>query len=88
MNPNTSSKAGAAAGSGELQAPIAWWRVPMVWLVWGGPAAVVVASLATGVIAWKHIDPVVEHDTGAYSSTAHVPAEEHHLDAPRAPQHR
>lgn len=28
-----------------------WWRVRMVWLVLGGPAAVVVASIATLVIA-------------------------------------
>jgi len=38
---------------------IPWWRVPMVWLVLGGPLSVVVASLATAVIAWKHIDPVI-----------------------------
>ena len=36
-----------------------WWRVPMVWVVVGGPLSVVVASLATAVIAWKHIDPVI-----------------------------
>jgi uncharacterized protein len=39
--------------------PIAWWRVPMVWLVLSGPLSVVVASVATAVIAWKHIDPVI-----------------------------
>ena len=37
-----------------------WWRVPMVWLVLSGPLSVVVASLATAVIAWRHIDPVLE----------------------------
>jgi hypothetical protein len=31
----------------------------MVWLVIAGPLAVVVASLASAVIAWKHIDPVI-----------------------------
>ena len=39
--------------------PTPWWRVPMVWLVVSGPLSVVVASLATAVIAWKHIDPVI-----------------------------
>ncbi len=39
--------------------PIPWYRVPMVWLVLGGPLSVVVASLATAVVAWKHIDPVI-----------------------------
>jgi uncharacterized protein len=28
-----------------------WWRVPMVWLVIGGPAVVVAASVATLVLA-------------------------------------
>lgn len=36
-----------------------WWRVPMVWVVISGPLAVVVASLLTAVIAWRHIDPVI-----------------------------
>lgn len=36
-----------------------WYRVPTVWLVVGGPLSVVVASVATAVIAWKHIDPVI-----------------------------
>jgi uncharacterized protein len=39
--------------------PIPWYKVPMVWLVLGGPLSVVVASLATAVVAWKHIDPVI-----------------------------
>jgi uncharacterized protein len=39
--------------------PLPWWRVKMVWLVLGGPASVVVASLVTAVIAWRHIDPVI-----------------------------
>ena len=46
-----------AAGPG--QAPLPWWRVPMVWVVLSGPLSVVVASLASAVIAWKHIDPVI-----------------------------
>lgn len=39
--------------------PLPWWRSGMVWLVIGGPLAVVVASIATAVVAWTHIDPVV-----------------------------
>ena len=38
---------------------VPWWRVPMVWVVLAGPAAVVVASLVTAVVAWRHIDPVI-----------------------------
>lgn len=33
-----------------------WWRVPMVWLVLGGPAAVVVAGVVTAVIAIRGAD--------------------------------
>ena len=33
-----------------------WWRVPMVWLVLGGPAAVVVAGVVTAVIAVRGAD--------------------------------
>jgi len=35
------------------------WREPMLWLVVGGPAVVVVAAIATGVIAWRGADEVV-----------------------------
>ncbi len=35
------------------------WREPMVWLVVGGPAVVVVAAITTGVIAWRGADEVV-----------------------------
>lgn len=42
----------------ELVQP--WWRYPMVWLVVGGPLAVVVAGVATVVIAYQNIDPVMD----------------------------
>ena len=35
------------------------WREPMLWLVVGGPAVVVVAALTTGFIAWRGADTVV-----------------------------
>ena len=37
-----------------------WWRHRMVWLVFGGPAAVVLASVATLLIALAHPDPVLQ----------------------------
>ncbi len=37
-----------------------WYRVGMVWLVLGGPAAVVVAAIVTAVIAYHGADPVVQ----------------------------
>ena len=36
-----------------------WWREPMVWLVIGGPAVVVVAAIGTGIVAWRGADPLV-----------------------------
>jgi len=59
---NASSRSGTRADT-PLQAP-PWWRVPMVWLVVGGPLAVVVASLATAVIAIRGADPVVAAEPG------------------------
>lgn len=50
-----------------------WWREPYVWLVIGGPLVVVVAGIATVVIAVRNPDPVLqERHTG---STAQVPAQ-------------
>ncbi len=40
-----------------------WWRVGMVWLVLGGPLAVVVAGIATAVIAVRGAEPVLTSQT-------------------------
>jgi hypothetical protein len=39
--------------------PTAWWRVGFVWLVVGGPLAVVVASLVTAAIAVSGAEEVL-----------------------------
>lgn len=39
---------------------VAWWRVPHMWLVVGGPLTVVVAGLITVFIAVNHADPVLD----------------------------
>lgn len=59
-----------------------WWRHGMVWLVWGGPAVVVVASFATLFIALAHPDPVLERDA---SQPEQVPAVQgrNHAATPR-----
>jgi hypothetical protein len=50
-----------------------WWRYPMVWLVIGGPAAVVVASLVTAVLAVHGADrPLLGGANGEAQS--HTPA--------------
>lgn len=47
-----------------------WWKLPIVWLVIGGPALVVVASFVTLALAIRHPDPVL--DTAAASSSRAV----------------
>lgn len=51
--------------------PAIWWRTPIVWLVIGGPAVVVVASFATLALAILNPDPVI---TASPSDRASVPA--------------
>ena len=51
MNTNNPSPSTAPASP--------WWRVGMVWLVLGGPAAVVVAGIVTAVIAVRGAEPVL-----------------------------
>uniref|UniRef100_UPI000D397D62 FixH family protein n=1 Tax=unclassified Variovorax TaxID=663243 RepID=UPI000D397D62 len=43
-------------------AAAAWWHYPLVWLVIGGPALVVVASIATFWLAWSRPDALVSED--------------------------
>jgi uncharacterized protein len=50
-------------GAGER--PLPWYGVGMMWLVIGGPAAVVVAGIVTMVIAWTHVDPLVNDASAA-----------------------
>jgi uncharacterized protein len=50
-------------GAGRSAVP--WYRVGMMWLVIGGPAAVVVAGIVTMVIAWTHVDSLVNDASAA-----------------------
>ena len=52
MNPTTDNPA-------HTPQPIPWWKVPHMWLVVGGPLVVVVAAIATAVIAVNGADPVL-----------------------------
>ena len=62
-----------------------WWRVPTAWLVVGGPAVVVVASLATLVIALRGGDVPVRERAAAPSAESMTPATQarNHAAAPR-----
>lgn len=68
MNANTSSARGPVSP---------WWRHGMVWLILGGPAAVVLASVATLMIALAHPDPVLPVNTGADAQQPAVQARNH-----------
>lgn len=46
-----------------------WWKFPMMWLVVGGPAVVVVASMLTLTLAIHYPDPVLEHHDQASGAT-------------------
>lgn len=56
-----------ASPTNDERASAPWWKQPICWVVIGGPASVVVASLATAVIAWKHIDPIIQEDKSGAS---------------------
>lgn len=59
------------------------WREPMLWLVIGGPAAVVVAALATAVIAWQGADRVVDEPATAHGSAEPAQRARNHAASPR-----
>lgn len=47
---------------------VPWWRIRMVWLVIGGPALVVVAGIATAVLAIDGRDRAVAAPDAAEST--------------------
>ncbi len=55
----------------EVNSP-PWYRLPIVWMVIGGPALVVVASFATLTLAITHPDPVITPK--ATANAADLPA--------------
>ena len=60
MNPRL-----ATPPAGTVCASVPWWRVGMVWLVLGGPAVVVVASIGTAVVAYVGADEVLVNTPSA-----------------------
>lgn len=50
--------------------PLPWWRHGLVWMIVGGPALVVVAGIATFVIAARSPDPLVPHDSYRFGPQA------------------
>lgn len=65
-----------------------WWRLPIVWMVIGGPAVVVVAAIVTTGIAFKHVDPVLDTSKGRVHSVQEMPAVQgrNHAAKPTLPE--
>ena len=60
-----------------------WWRVPMVWLVIGGPVLVVVASFATLALAILNPDPVLSGSAQASPSGQPAVQARNHAASPQ-----
>ena len=54
-----------------------WWRLPIVWMVIGGPLVVVVASFITLGLAIKNPDPVYGSSAASGSEQPAVQARNH-----------
>jgi len=52
----------AAPRASHPQDGLPWWKFPLVWMVLSGPALVVVAGIATAIIAHSNPDPVIAPD--------------------------
>jgi uncharacterized protein len=61
VTPNTVQPGARAPGQN-------WWREPMMWMVVGGPAAVVVAALVTVWIAMTNVDPLIDKRSPSQSN--------------------
>lgn len=67
-------------------APEPWWRIKMLWLVIGGPVAVVIASFVTLYIVVSHPDEVLRNPAGS-EPVAHKASDAAHLPALQARNH-
>ncbi|NBD19873.1 nitrogen fixation protein FixH [Aquabacterium fontiphilum] len=64
----------SAVSSPEAKLNPPWWKLPIVWLVIAGPAIVVVAGIATVVVAVRNVDPVLDTSVGHVESAKDLPA--------------
>ena len=65
--------------------PSPWWQHRMMWLVLGGPALVVVAAIATAVIAVRGADTVLNHDEVPDRVAAPAEQARNHAASPTLP---
>lgn len=81
MKTPTAAPTTATAAAAANAAP--WWRFPIVWLVLGGPAVVIVAGVVTAFVAVRGADPVV--GSAAPPTAPQAPAQQarNHAATPR-----
>jgi hypothetical protein len=65
------------------EASPAWWRLPIVWMVIGGPAIVVVASFTTLALAILNPDPVLEAPKARVAGEVPAMQARNHAASPR-----
>lgn len=71
--------------SAPAEAPVVrpWWREPMLWVVVGGPLAVVLAGIVTAVIAVRGSDPVLPRAAEPLERDAPALQARNHAATPR-----
>lgn len=57
--------------------PVVWWRLPILWMVIGGPALVVVASFVTLALAIIYPDPVLQSSATTEAAQPAMQARNH-----------
>lgn len=60
-----------------------WWRLPIVWMVIGGPLIVVVASFATLALAIRNPDPVIQAPQAVGAAEQPAVQARNHVATPR-----
>lgn len=78
MTPSASSSSAASRGPTSP-----WWRHGMVWLVLAGPVLVVLAGVATLLIAVAHPDPALPVSTSTAPTQQAAMQARNHAAAPR-----
>jgi len=83
MNSATLHAPGAAAAPTAPVPATPWWRVRMLWLVIGGPLAVVAASFVTLALALMHPDPVIQAEGATTQAEQPAVQARNHAASPR-----
>ena len=67
----------------DAEPPLPWWRFRIVWFAIGLPALVVMASLVTAGIAWRHVDPLVVEAQPGHAAQESAERARNHAATPK-----